>query len=158
MYKLKHALQKGKIVFIAVLILWIMLSIVLIAPITVTLVEIEKGETATQSFFDEVIPRFGKIGENVSKVFNKDYIKRYAKGELYLAAVLLFCAAVGIIKSLPKNEYTDIEHGSSDWATGGEQYKVLSSKKGIILAEKNYLPVDKRGNVNVLVVGRFWFW
>ena len=31
-------------------------------------------------------------------------------------------------------------------------------KKGIILAENHYLPVDKRGNVNVLVVGRFWFW
>ena len=30
--------------------------------------------------------------------------------------------------------------------------------KGIILAEKHYLPVDKRGNVNVLVVGRFRFW
>ena len=39
-----------------------------------------------------------------------------------------------------------------------EQYKILSPKKGILLAEKNYLPVDKRGNVNVLIVGRFWFW
>lgn len=56
-----------------------------------------------------------------------------------------------------KNEYSDIEHGSSDWASG-EQYSVLSPKKGILLAEKHYLPVDKRGNVNVLVVGRFWFW
>ena len=55
-----------------------------------------------------------------------------------------------------KNEYTDIEHGSSDWAEG-EQYSVLSKKKGIVLAEKHYLPVDKRGNVNVLVVGRIRF-
>lgn len=58
---------------------------------------------------------------------------------------------------MPKNEYTDIEHGSSDWAAGGEQYSILSNKKGILLAEKHYLPVDKRGNVNVLVVGRFRF-
>ena len=29
---------------------------------------------------------------------------------------------------------------------------------GIILAEKEYLPTDKRGNVNVLVVGRFRCW
>ena len=35
---------------------------------------------------------------------------------------------------------------------------VLSKKEGIILAENNYLPVDKRGNVNVLVVGRIWIW
>ena len=27
-----------------------------------------------------------------------------------------------------------------------------------ILAEKNYLPVDKRGKVNVVVVRRIWFW
>ena len=39
----------------------------------------------------------------------------------------------------------------------GEQYSVLSKHKGILLAENHYLPVDKRGNVNVLVVGRIWF-
>ena len=70
-------------------------------------------------------------------------------------AVFMF---IGFVKTAPKNEYTDIEQGSSDWAARGEQYKVLSKNKGIILAEHNYLPVDKRGNVNVLVVGRFRFW
>lgn len=70
-------------------------------------------------------------------------------------AIFMF---VGFVRTAPKNEYTDIEQGSSDWASKGEQYKVLSNKKGIILAENNYLPVDKRGNVNVLVVGRIWIW
>jgi len=60
---------------------------------------------------------------------------------------------IGVARSAPKNEYTDFEHGSSDWSKNGEQYQILSNKKGIILAENNYLPVDKRGNVNVLVVG-----
>ncbi len=60
---------------------------------------------------------------------------------------------IGIAKAFPKHEYDDIEHGSSDWSENGEQYKVLSKSRGIVLAEKNYLPVDKRGNVNVLVVG-----
>ena len=36
--------------------------------------------------------------------------------------------------------------------------KILDKNKGIVLAENNYLPVDKRGNVNVLVVGRIRFW
>ena len=58
---------------------------------------------------------------------------------------------------MPKHDYAVIEHGSSVWANGDE-YSVLSKNKGILLAEKHYLPVDKRGNVNVLVVGRFWFW
>lgn len=65
---------------------------------------------------------------------------------------------VGICKAFPKHEYQDIENGSSDWSENGEQYKVLHRSKGIVLAEKNYLPVDKRGNVNVLVVRRFWCW
>ncbi len=65
---------------------------------------------------------------------------------------------VGIAKAFPKHEYQDIENGSSDWCEGGEQYRVLHRNKGIVLAEKNYLPVDKRGNVNVLVVRRIWCW
>ena len=64
----------------------------------------------------------------------------------------------GFARAFPKHEYTDIENGSSGWSEHGEQYQVLSRNKGIVLAEKNYLPVDKRGNVNVLVVRRFWCW
>lgn len=65
---------------------------------------------------------------------------------------------IGFVRSAPKNEYSDIEHGSSDWSQRGEQYQILDRNKGIILAEDNYLPVDKRGNVNVLVVGRIRIW
>lgn len=74
---------------------------------------------------------------------------------------LIFYAAfalIGLIRAIPKHEYENIENGSSDWSENGEQYQVLSRNKGIILAEKNYLPIDKRGNVNVLVVRRFWCW
>ena len=155
MYKIKHALKKGKKVFIMVAILWVLLSIVLIAPGTISLIE---SQETGQSIGDLFFANAGDILGNIGKVFAGKYIKTFAKGELYLALGLLFCAVVGILKMLPKHEYTDIEHGSSDWATGGEQYQILSNKKGIILAEKNYLPVDKRGNVNVLIVGRFWFW
>ena len=74
---------------------------------------------------------------------------------------LLFFAMfvlIGIARAFPKSEYEDIENGSSDWSEHGEQYRVLSKNKGIVLAEKNYLPVDKRGNVNVLIVRRIWCW
>jgi hypothetical protein len=98
----------------------------------------------------------GNISGNLSDNFSSKYIATFLKAEGYLAIILLFCAIVGFIRAMPKNEYTDIEHGSSDWAEG-EQYSVLSKKKGIVLAEKHYLPVDKRGNVNVLVVGRIRF-
>ena len=159
MYKIKHALKKSKSVFIMILILWIVLSIALIVPGTVSKVEATvNGEFNLSAFLNTLSENFANMGQSIKKMFNIKYTGTFLKGELYLVCILFALAVVGIVKSMPKNEYTDIEHGSSDWATGGEQYKVLSPKKGILLAEKNYLPVDKRGNVNVLVVGRFRFW
>jgi len=159
MYKIKHALSKSKPVFIMILILWIVLSIVFVAPMAVSYIEAEvDGVFSQERFYNCIWENFSNVKGNLVKIFNPNYITTYLKGELYLILALIVLTAIGILKSLPKNEYTDIEHGSSDWATGGEQYKVLNPKKGILLAEKNYLPVDKRGNVNVLVVGRFWFW
>lgn len=155
MYKLKHALKKTKSVFIIVLILWVILSIVLIAPGTVSLIDSEQAET---SFFELYFTNIGDVFGNLGKVFKSEYIGAFGKGELYLTIALFCMACVGIVKAFPKHEYTDIEHGSSDWATGGEQYEILSPKKGILLAEKNYLPVDKRGNTNVLIVGRIRVW
>jgi len=72
--------------------------------------------------------------------------------------IYVIAMIIGLTKAVPKHEFEDMEHGSSDWCVNGEQYRVLNKHKGIVLAEKNYLPVDKRGNVNVLVVRRFWCW
>jgi len=159
-YKIKGALKKGnaKKVCIVMIILWIIASIVLIAPISVAVVEAtENGVWKFDKFIDGTFSNFSSIGDNLGKIFQADYIEIFAKGEMFLTIILLAFAVVGFLKSTPKHEYSDIEHGSSDWADG-EQYKILSPKKGILLAEKHYLPVDKRGNVNVLVVGRFRFW
>ena len=87
-----------------------------------------------------------------------DYLSSYLGTIKWAAAFFAIFVFVGIMRAIPKNEYEDIENGSSDWCEGGEQYKVLHKSKGIVLAEKNYLPVDKRGNVNVLVVRRVWCW
>ena len=154
-YKLKGALRKSRPIFIMILILWVALSIVFIAPVAVSIVESSTGDA---KFTEIVFEKFGTIGENLGRIFTSEYIGTFLKCDLYLIIALLFVGVIGFVKAMPKNEYTDIEHGSSAWAEGGEQYRVLSPKKGIILAEKNYLPVNKRGNVNVLVVGRFRFW
>lgn len=158
-YRLKGSLRRGnaKKVFIVMIILWIIMSIVLITPMSVAIVEsTENGFLNFGNFIENTFSNFSSFGSNFSKVFQAEYIGTFAKGEMYLTIVLLIVATIGFLKSMPKHEYSDIEHGSSDWADG-EQYKVLSPKKGILLAEKHYLPVDKRGNVNVLVVGRFRF-
>ena len=87
-----------------------------------------------------------------------DYLTSYLTAVGVSFGFLSIFVFVGIVKAMPTHEYEDIENGSSDWCEGGEQYKVLHKKKGIVLAEDNYLPVDKRGNVNVLVVRRVWCW
>ena len=108
-------------------------------------------------FIENLFTDILEIGDNLGKIFTRDYAGTFWKLDGFYILVLLFFGVIGTSKVMPKNEYTDIEHGSSDWASG-EQYEVLSKNKGIILAEDNYLPTDKRGNVNVLVVGRIRFW
>lgn len=152
-YKIERALKKSTMPFVIMVAVWITLTILLVSPITVSIVE----SNNSNDFFEVLFSTIGNVGGNVGKVLKSDYIATFMKAEGYLAIAMLLLFAVGLVKSMPKNEYTDIEHGSSDWATG-EQYEVLSKKKGILLAENHYLPVDKRGNVNVLVVGRIRFW
>ncbi len=154
--RLNFALKKSKAVFIIILILWIVFSIVLIAPVSISWVDaVIKHEG---SFLDKMFEtNFGDVFKNLGKAFSSDYIKIFLKNEMWMTIALIGFAIVVIVKSIPKHDYAGGESGSSDLATG-EQYSVLSKHKGILLAEKHYLPVDKRGNTNVLVVGRFWFW
>lgn len=157
-YKVKGALEKSKMTIIIAVAIWIGLSILLSAPIAVSIKEATINNVFnSDKFFEVLFSNFNAIGSNISKIFLPSYSPIYWKVEGYLTIGVLIMLVVGILKSMPKNEYTDIEHGSSDWASG-EQYSVLSKKKGILLAENHYLPVDKRGNVNVLVVGRFRIW
>ena len=153
-HKISHTLKRSKPVFIIIAVLWVASSIVFVPLFTIGVVE----SNDLGGFIEVLSTKIGNTGDNFSKSFSSAYIGTYFKGQAYLMIFLLFAATIGIFKSLPRHEYTDIEHGSSDWCEGGEQYKILSKKKGILLAEKHYLPIDKRGNVNVLIVGRIRFW
>ena len=154
MSKMQKAFEKNKKYLILFLILWIVLEIVLIAPMAVAIAE----STSAQGQFElaNFIENFGKEVSSftaITRIGSVGAGSAFGKGTLWLTILCLVVTAIGIIKSKPKNNYEDIENGSSDWCEGGEQYKILSKNKGIILAEDNYLPVDKIGNVNVLVVG-----
>ena len=171
--RLKRALKKirGKLIVATVLLMVILLWAV--APFTVSIKEAwiltyidgydEPVLDETENTFDwqVMLLRIGKYITHpweADKICLTDYYKEFFYvGKWFIAFYGLF-VFIGIVKAFPKHEYEDIENGSSDWSENGEQYKVLSKKNGIILAEKNYLPVDKRGNVNVLVVRWFRCW
>ena len=148
-YKLEGALRRNKKYFIIFAILWLFVAIVLIVPIVLGYNAALNGGDAISVFINAMSNPFKGLGQIVSQHLMLGYLK--ALGGFTIVFALFFI--IGFARTAPKNEYTDFEHGSSDWSKNGEQYQILSNKKGIILAENNYLPVDKRGNVNVLVVG-----
>ena len=152
-YKLKESFKKSKWMTIIMIAIWITLSILLAAPIATSITETKLNGN---DFFENMFNNLLNVEDNLGKIFKPSYIGSFLKVELYVTIAVIFMYIVGIIKQMPKNEFSGIENGSSDWA-GGEKYSILHKRDGILLAENHYLPVDKRGNVNVLVVGRIWF-
>lgn len=152
-YKIKKMFEKNRKYIIAFLIIWILMEILITSPLSVSIAESKENGDFLMTFLSEISSL-----TSFRKVFTVKVIGIFGKTTIYMTILYLIVLVIGLLKSKPKNEYTDIEHGSSDWSENGAQYRVLCKNKGIILAENNYLPVDKPGNVNVLIVGRFWCW
>lgn len=167
--KIKAAIRKIKDKLIVFGILVLVIIFWFIIPFTVAKVNAEKASGILLSqdmtngtwwniFFTQLGTGITAPWKQVGVAFSADYIGSFFSALKWVFIISFLAILIGIMKALPKHEYQDIENGSSDWSEGGEQYRILSKRKGIVLAEKNYLPVDKRGNVNVLVVRRFWCW
>ena len=153
-YKISGGIRRNKKVFIIGVVLWALLTIVLVLPFTYSSsVAVEGGQFNLLKFMEEFAGNIAAPGKTISYIFSNGLAGKLMSNWFGLTIIYMIFFAIGFIRTMPKHQYSDIEHGSSDWSEHGEQYQVLSSKKGIILAENNYLPVDKRGNVNVLVVG-----
>lgn len=158
-YKIEGAIRRNRKNFIIFAILWIFIAIVFVSPYAYSshMAGLEGKldfQVFVETFGKSMTDPFGTIGN----VFSSGASGNFFSSLLIVTIFYSVFFFIGFVRSAPKNEYSDIEHGSSDWSQRGEQYQILSRNKGVILAEDNYLPVDKRGNVNVLVVGRFWFW
>ena len=160
--KLKRAIIKMKAKIIVAVILFIIIEVWGVAPISTAIKDGLKEASGRSSFNWEVF----LMNEGAGLLKPIEQLKKCITIAEYryvfwiitrsFLGLYLLVFIIGLIKAFPKSEYEDIENGSSDWSEHGEQYKVLSKNKGIVLAEKNYLPVDKRGNVNVLIVRRLW--
>ena len=158
-YKIEGAVRRNRKNFIVCSILWLFLVIVFVAPFSYSVFQANEGGSFSLEIFMEKIGSnitnpFGTIGGIFSQGAAHDFMSLLLGFTIFYLVVFF----IGFAKSAPKNEFSDIEHGSSDWSQRGEQYQILSKNNGIILAEDNCLPVDKRGNVNVLVVGRIRVW
>jgi len=157
--RISETLRKNKKNFIIYAILWLIAVIVFVMPVSAGIVDSTIDGVFDFNKFLEITYTYIKTPfSSLGKVFTEGYISTFFDALWKSALVCVLLAIIGTIRNASKSEYENIEHGSSDWSKNGEQYKILSNKKGILLAEDNYLPLDKRGNTNVLVVGRFWIW
>ena len=158
-YKIAEGFKKNKKMIIIGLVLWLIITIVLVLPFTVAkhVATVQSKYDANIDFLTRFFQVFGEAmkdpAKSINHIFKNSLVGTFFSNLFVITIVYLIFFIIGLVRNKPKHQYNNIEHGSSDWSQGGEQYKILSNKEGIILAEKNYLPVDKRGNVNVLVVG-----
>jgi hypothetical protein len=158
-YKIEGAIRRNRKNFIMFAILWLFIAIVFVAPFAYSshMAGLE-GKMDLEIFFTTFANSVTNPFATLGNLFSQGAVGTFFSTLLVFTIFYAVAFFVGFVRSAPKNEYSDIEHGSSDWSQRGEQYQILDKNKGIILAENNYLPVDKRGNVNVLVVGRIWIW
>src|SRR5574344_857109 len=150
-YKVEKVLKDNKKYLIIFIILWLVIDIVLIAPLAVSVSEATiNGKVNLNTFFEE-FPKEISSFSSITRAFDVVTVDIFGKETLWMTIIFFAFFIIGIFKLKPKNEYADIEHGSSDWSENGEQYRILNKKEGILLAENNYLPLNKNGNINVLV-------
>lgn len=158
-YKVSGALRRSKKYFIIYAAIWLVIALLLTPALTYAY---HVSQIPSSNSFQVAVQEFARTITNPIEgfrcVFRSQIFGKYFSLLLVETVMYTIFFAIGFIKAAPKNEFTDIEHGSSDWCKNGEQYTVLSKKSGMILAENNYLPLDKRGNLNVLIVGRIWYW
>ena len=137
-YKVQAMMQNARKKLIIFAILWLVIIILGVAPFSAAIAEAAQGGAFNFEIFFESLGKYiTSPFSSFGVVFSSGYIGAFLQCTFYFSIVFLVAAAIGILKSAPKNEYTDIEHGSSGWAEHGEQYRVLSKKSGIILAEEN---------------------
>ena len=123
-YKVEKALKDNKISLIVIAVLWIVLTIILVSPIAYSIVEAtDNGIFNLNTFFQQIFPAITSFNK-FFVMFDSKYIGTFLNTLLYFSiAYTIFCV-IGLYRSKPKNEYADIEHGSSDWSAHGEQYRI----------------------------------
>lgn len=156
---MKEKLEKLKRIAIVSLIAMVILSIFVIPAIAISIVA---GAQYVAPNPTSVLPITSNLKFGITHPFKTiGILKATPQGlAVYIRSIrILFYLMLvfAIFMLLKKEEETDPwenkEHASSRWSKQGEQYSILSKTDGILLAKDNYLPVDKPGNINVMVVG-----
>ena len=118
-YKVKKTLKDNKKSMIVIGVVWIASMILLVSPIAHSIVNsTNNGIFNFGTFLENIGPDLVSFN-TITKVFAGEYIGTFLKTTLYTTIFYAILTVIGLFRSKPKSEYTDIEHGSSDWSEGG---------------------------------------
>ena len=108
-YKLSKTLKDNKVSIIIIAVLWVILSIVLVAPIAYSIGNLSAN--GTFNLGDFFVKTFSEIAtfSSIGRVFSENYVGIFGKTLLYFTIIYAFFAFIGLWKSKPKHQYTDIE-------------------------------------------------
>jgi len=153
--KIKYTIQNTKRHLIIIAVVWVIYIVLILMPFTIGLhaSHIQNDKTPLFNFMVNFHQNFTKVPDNIGKMFTQEYFDLYMSVLLNGSILYFIIMGFAVYHSKKKHSYDEIEHGSSEWSTKHEMYKVLSKEKGILLADQIYLPTNKPGNINVLVVG-----
>ena len=115
-YKIEGAIRRNKNRFIIFAILWLFMAIVIVMPIGYSQYQASiNGNFDFGVFINTFVSsysNFGGVIGNIASYFGIFFGWLWKFTIVY--AIFMF---VGFVRTAPKNEYTDIEQGSSDWAS-----------------------------------------
>ena len=133
-------IKENKTKLVIGLVLWIILIIVLVLPFTVAMkVATSNGKQSIDySLFTKTYGEAINPARSFPFIIEFNWLGYFFKNLLVITAIYDICFIIAVLKN-KGNEYRNIEHGSSDWSEHGEQYQILSNKKGIILSKASVL-------------------
>ncbi len=152
---------------IAIGILYLIVCIMVVGNFMVAANKIEKVESittnfenTTQIFYKQLINPFAVIGGLITI---EGLFVKFLNWCVGIFVVFLVLTIWMFIKNGKIREFEGQEHGSSDWAKNGEEFKkqpdgseIINNKEGFILSRTHYLRTDLkkvRINKNILVFG-----
>lgn len=155
---MKDWFKRSKVALIMLGIVFILLALFLVPSFSRVSYEFSlSGDSAFSG--DTAIGVFAKVAPDVAENFKIAFTKNVGSYMNALKTFSIFYIAIVVIiliKASSKKEYQNIEHGSADWCSQAEAYKILKPKNGMILADGYCLPMNPPPagkNGNILVIG-----
>ena len=111
-YKIEGAIKRNKKNFIIFAILWLFIAIVFVSPFAYSsyMAKLE-GNMDLGIFFNTFGQSIGNPFGTLGNVFSTGAIENYFSTLLVVTIFYSVFFFIGFVRSAPKNEYTDIEHG-----------------------------------------------